>query len=212
VIRSSATSSALWRRHSTMWMTASFLVAATSAAIVFSIFNAHDRVGVALRVTARWSFLLFWLAYTVSAMATLWGPPFNRLARYGREFGLAFASAQLVHVGLILRYGAGAGMAFFWVGIVFTYLLALFSLPRVRDVMGPRLWRISLIIALNYIALVFAADFIEGPLKRGGIANYPLSYMPFALMLIAGAGLRVAALVHRKFRNWRPKRHVVGAS
>jgi hypothetical protein len=212
VIRSSATSSALWRRHSTMWMTASFLVAATSAAIVFSIFNAHDRVGVALRVTARWSFLLFWLAYTVSAMATLWGPPFNRLARYGREFGLAFASAQLVHVGLILRYGAGGGMAFFWVGIVFTYLLALFSLPRVRDVMGPRLWRISLIIALNYIALVFAADFIEGPLKRGGIANYPLSYMPFALMLIAGAGLRVAALVHRKFRNWRPKRHVVGAS
>jgi hypothetical protein len=93
-----------------------------------------------------------------------------------------------------------------------SYLLALFSLPRVRDAMGPLLWRISLVIALNYIALVFAADFIEGPLKRGGIANYPLSYLPFALMLIAGAGLRVAALVHRKFRDWRPKRHVVGAS
>jgi hypothetical protein len=162
---------------------------------------------VALRVTARWSFLLFWLAYTGSAMATLWGPPFNRLARHGREFGLAFASAQLVHLGLILRYGAGDGMAFFWIGIVFTYLLALFSLPRLRDAMGSRLWRISLLIALNYIALVFAADFIEGPLKRGGIANYPLSYLPFAFMLIVGVALRVAALPYR-----RPKRRVVGAS
>jgi hypothetical protein len=97
---------------------------------------------------------LFWFAYTEDAMATLWGPPFDRLARHGREFGLAFASAQLVHVGLILLSGSGAGMAFFWVGIVFTYLLALFSLPSVHNAMGPRLWRISLVIALNYIALL----------------------------------------------------------
>jgi hypothetical protein len=193
-------------------MTASLLVAAALAAIVFDAVDAHDRVGVALRVTARWSFLLFWLAYTGSAMATLWGPRFSGLARSGREFGLAFASAQLVHVGLILLSGAGAGMAFFWLGIVFTYMLALFSLPRLRDVMGPRLWRISLVVALNYIALVFAADFIEAPLRRGGIANYPLSYVPFALMLIVGVGLRVAAFVHRKLRGWRPKQRVLGAS
>jgi hypothetical protein len=187
-----------WRRHSSvLWMTASFLVAAALAAIVFGVVGAHDRVGVALRVTARWSFLLFWLAYAGTAIATLWGPPFGALARHGREFGLAFASAQLVHVGLILMSGSGAGMAFFWVGIVCTYLLALFSLPRLRDAMGPRLWRICLVIALNYIALVFAADFIEGPLKSKGIANYPLSYLPFALMLVAGVGLRAAAYVRR---------------
>ena len=198
-------STGLLPRHSMVfWMTASFLVAAALAAIVFGVVDANDRVGVALRVTARWSFLLFWLAYAGSAMATLWGPPFTDLARHGREFGLAFASAQLVHVGLILLSGAGGGMAFFWVGIVFTYLLVLFSLPRVRDDMGPRLWRMSLVIALNYIALVFAADFIEGPLKRGGIANYPLSYVPFALMLIVGVGLRTAAFAHRKLRGWRP--------
>jgi hypothetical protein len=116
----------LWRRRSTVfWMTASFLVAAALAAIVFDAVDAHDRIGAALRVTARWSFLLFWLSYTGSAMATLWGPPFTGLARHGRELGLAFASAQLVHVGLILLSGSGAGMAFFWAGIVFTYLLAL---------------------------------------------------------------------------------------
>jgi hypothetical protein len=114
-------STGLRRRHVTvLWATASFLAAAVLAAIVFSTVNAHDRVGVALRVTARWSFLLFWLSYAGSAMATLWGSPFNGLPRNGREFGLAFASAQLVHVGLIVASGSGAGMAFFWVGIVFT--------------------------------------------------------------------------------------------
>jgi hypothetical protein len=202
-------STGLWSRYSTVfWMTASLLVAAALAAIMFGAVDAHDRVGVALRVTARWSFLLFWLAYTGSAMATLWGPRFSGLARSGRELGLAFASAQLVHVGLILRYGAGGGMAFFWVGIMFTYLLAFFSVPLIRDAMGPRLWRFSLVIALNYIALVFAAEFIEGPLKRGGIANYPLSYVPFALLLVVGVGLRVAGCRPRFGWNlvWRDLR------
>jgi hypothetical protein len=203
-------STGLWRRRSTVfWMTASFFVAAALAAIVFGTVDAPDRVGVALRVTARWSFILFWLAYTGSPMATLWGRPFTGLARHGREFGLAFASAQLVHVGLILLSGSGAGMVFFWVGIVFTYMLALLSLPRLRDAVGPRLWRICLVIALNYIALVFAADFIEGPLKSRGIANYPMSYLPFAFMLVAGVGLRVAAFV--KIRGWRPKQRIVSA-
>jgi hypothetical protein len=55
-------------------------------------------------------------------------------------------------------FGAHVGMVFFWLGIVCTYLLALFSVPRLRDAIGQRLWR-----ALNYIALVFAAHFIEGP-------------------------------------------------
>jgi hypothetical protein len=105
-------------RHSTaLWMTVSFVVATALAAVVFEAVDPHDRVAVALRVTARWSFVLFWLAYAAGAMATLWGPPFTGLARHGREFGLAFASAQLVHVGLILLSGSGAGMAFFWVGI-----------------------------------------------------------------------------------------------
>jgi hypothetical protein len=186
-------------------MAIGFVVAAALAAVVFGEVGAQDRVAVALRVTARWSFSLFWLAYTGSAMATLWGPPFSSLARHGREFGLAFAAAQLVHVGLILLSGAGGGMAFFWVGIMFTYLLALFSLPWLRATMGPRLWRISLMISLNYIALVFAADFIQRPLEKGGVVNYPPSYLPFALMLIVGVGLRIAAFVHRKLGESRSR-------
>jgi dTDP-4-dehydrorhamnose 3,5-epimerase len=42
-------------------------------------------------------------------------------------------------------------MVFFWVGMLCTYLLALFSLPRLGDALGPRLWRIFCTIALEYI-------------------------------------------------------------
>lgn len=191
------------------WMWAAFFIAFALAVIVFVIFGIGERgTAIALRVTARWSFLLFWLAYAGSAIAWRCGPRLDGLARNGRELGLAFASAQLIHVGLVLwiihiAKGPPGAMLFFWVGIFCTYLLALFSLPRLRDALEPRLWRIFRTIALEYIAIAFAADFILIPLVGGGVGKYPLSYLPFALMLVSGAGLRVAAFSDRKKRLLR---------
>jgi hypothetical protein len=181
-------------------MVAAFLIAVASVAVVLTIFDVGERgTTIALRLTARWSFVLFWFAYTGGAMARLFGSHLAGLARHGRNFGLAFASAQVVHVGLVLWLfylapGENGGMVFFWVGILCTYLLALFSLPRLRDALGPRLWRISCTIAMEYIALVFFVDFVRIPLQVNGFSNYPLSYLPFALMLVGGVGLRVVSL------------------
>jgi len=177
-----------------------FLKAARAA-----IFGAGERgTVIALRVTARWSFLLFWLAYTGSATARLFGPRLAGLARRARDFGLAFASAQVVHVSLVLWIfylapESNGGMVFFWVGIFCTYLLALISLPRLHDTLGPRLWQTLRTAAIEYIALVFAADFILVPLQANGLSKYPVSYLPFALLLIGGVGLRVAA----HLGNWK---------
>jgi hypothetical protein len=189
-----------WPTTTWLWMATSFLIAFASAAIVVAIFGAgtHGTMLV-LAVTGRGSFLLFWLAYAGSAIATLFGPRFGGLARRGRDLGLAFASAQFVHVGFVLWLYQIANepigdMLFFWVGVLCTYLLALFSLPRLRDVLGLRLWQISRTIAVEYIALVFASDFIFLPLHAD---KYPLSHLPFALMLIIGISLRFAAFVHR---------------
>jgi hypothetical protein len=186
----------------TSWIGAAFIIAFGLTAIVLAIFGTGTQGTVlALQTTARWSFLLFWLAYVGGAMARLGGPRFDGLARRGREFGLSFASAQLVHVGLVLWLlhiapGPG-GMVFFWVGILFTYLLTLSSLPRLRDALEPRYWRLFRTIAVEYIAVAFAADFILGPLQKGGLDEYPLTYLPFAIMLVAGAALRVAALARK---------------
>jgi len=197
----------LWPITAAYWMGAAFLIAFALAAIVLAIFGVANRGTVlALQVTARWSFVLFWLAYAGGAVAWLCGPRLGGLARHGRELGLAFASAQLAHVGLVLwiihiAKGPVGAMLFFWVGIFCTYLLALFSLPRLRDALVPRLWRIFRTIALEYIALAFTADFILNPLQAGGLGKFPLSYLPFALMLVSGAGLRVVAFSDRKLQR-----------
>jgi hypothetical protein len=204
-----------WPINTSSWMAAALIVAFALAAIVFAIFGVGNRgTMVALRLTARWSFLLFWLAYAGGALARRCGPRLSALGRYGRELGLAFASAQLVHVGLILwlvhiATEPSGAMVFFWIGIACTYLLALFSLPRLRDALGPRLWRAFCTIALEYIAIVFAADFILLPLWGGGFGKYPLTYLPFAIMLVGGAGLRVAAFSERipsRLRELLPSR------
>jgi hypothetical protein len=184
-----------------------FVVSLVLAATGLVIFGIGERgTTIALRLTARWSFLLFWLAYAGGAMSKLFGPRFVGLARRGRDFGLAFASAQLVHVSLVLWFlylapRTNGGMLFFWIGIGCTYLLALFSLPRLRDALGPRLWRICCEIALDYIVLVFAVDFISIPLQADGLNNYPLSYVPLAILLVGGVVLRAAALWRQQMRR-----------
>jgi hypothetical protein len=182
-----------------------FLIAFVLAAIVLVVFGAGDRgTSLALQATARWSFLLFWSAYVGSAIAKLLGAHFDGWARHSRELGLAFASSQLVHVALVLwimhiATEPGGSMLFFWVGIFCTYLLALFSIPSVRDGLGLPLWRTFRTVAMEYIALVFAADFIIDPLQtHKASAKYLLTYLPFALMLVGGVGVRVAAFARRR--------------
>jgi hypothetical protein len=180
-----------------------FFVAFVMAAVLLAIFGASQRgTEIALRATARWSFILFWLAYVAGSLASLFGSRFNRLAQHRRQLGLSFASAQLVHIGLILwlfylSAGPGGAMLLFWAGIACTYLLALSSWARVRDALGRRLWELFSTLAIEYIAFVFALDFILLQLKEHGTTAYPLSYVPFAAMLIGGFCLRIVASAHR---------------
>jgi hypothetical protein len=183
------------------WMAAAFVVSLALAAIVLAIAGAGEHgTALALRVTARWCFLLFWPAYAGSALAKFCGPRFAILARHGRAFGLAFAAALAVHVGLVLwlmdvAADQRTAMLLFWAGVACTYALAVLSLPRLRGWLGPRAWRIASEGAMQYIALVFAVDFILEPLQANGPGGYPLTYVPFVVMLIGGALLRIAAQI-----------------
>lgn len=189
------------------WMAASFAVAAVLAVAMLSRFGLGERgTAIALQLTARWSFLLFWLAYIGSALVKVLGPRFNGLARHGREFGLAYASAQVVHVGLVLWifYLApkqNGGMYFFWIGIACTYFLALFSVPSFCEKLGSRLWRVFRTAALEYIALVFATDFVLNSLEAP-VKHELLGYVPFVTLLVGAVGLRVASVA----RYWGPQK------
>jgi hypothetical protein len=186
-----------------LWMGAALCAALCVAAVVLAVWGPGERgTGIALRVTGRLSFLLFWPAYAGGAIAALFAPRFGILARRGRNFGLAFASAQLPHLGLVVWIGwishqsvVEAAMPFFAVGIGWTYVLALSSVERIDNAFSPNLWRILRTVGLEYIALVFFADFVIGPIQHGG--RRPIEYVPFAILLIVGSLLRIAAIVRR---------------
>jgi hypothetical protein len=181
------------------WIGAGFLVSLVIATIALAFAGAGEHGTVsALRATARWCFLLFWPAYSGRGLSRFCGPRFAGLARRGREFGLAFSAALLVHLGLVLWLmdvdpDQRQPMLLFWGGVVCTYALALLSLPSLRNWLGPRTWRIAREGAMQYIALAFAVDFIVEPLTANGPDKFPLSYLPFVIMLLGGAVLRLLA-------------------
>ena len=166
-------------------------------------------IGQAVRYTARWSFLFFWLSYTGGAMAILFGPAFAGLARRARALGLAFATALQVHIGLVIWLGVVIGQIplqggllwFFLVALFFTGLLALLSFGIGIRSLGP-LWRPLLFLATTYILVAFGRDFLlDAP---GQLTQHWLSfveYVPFALLSLIAIPLRLAAFLRQRFES-----------
>ena len=186
-------------------MGAAFCAALGLAAAVLAT-RGTDATGIrrALAVTARFSFLLFWLAYAGGALAALFGPTFQAVARRGRELGLAFAAALLTHVGLVVwLYQVSAqppvsrtSFVFFAVGLMWTYLLALFSIKPLSRALGAGRWRVLRLVGLEYISFVFLSDFVTHPLH--GSAKSLLGYLPFSILAVTGTALRLAAWARRQ--------------
>lgn len=169
----------------------------------------------ALAATARVSFLWFWTAYAGGALTTLFGEIFLPLKQRGREFGLAFAAALLVHLCLVswlCLIGAApkAGVfIFFGTAVAFTYLLALFSFGNLHSMLGPRRWQLLRIIGMNFVLYAFFKDFTQGPLLGG--LWHAVEYVPFAAMAIVAPLLRVTALGYRISSSARVCRKALAA-
>jgi hypothetical protein len=187
-------------------MGAAFGIALSIAVLVLVLYGSDGKaIRLALELTARWSFLLFWLAYAGNAVAVLFGP--QVLAGLGREFGLAFASAHLVHIGLVIRLYQISVKAplsqglflFFAIGLFWTYLLAALSFGGARS-LGP-LWRPLRFACMNYILIAFGRDFVI-PVIHPKPAQYNLGhflfYAPFAAMCVAAPLLVLAASARRR--------------
>jgi hypothetical protein len=185
-----------------LWMGWAFCAALVLAVAVLALLGAGERgTKAALAATARLSFLLFWAAYSGSALTALFGAKFQTLKERARELGLSFAAAHLVHIGLVVWLcwiGAAppAGVfVFFGIALIFTYLLALFSIGNLQRALGPRSWWLLRTLGMNYIAFAFFVDFMKTPL-HGGV-KHVVEYLPFAILAIAGPLLRIAAWTMR---------------
>jgi hypothetical protein len=164
-------------------------------------------IGQAVRYTARWSFLFFWLSYTGGALAILFGPAFAGLARRARALGLAFAAALQVHIGLVIWLGVVIGQIplhgrilwFFLVALFGTYLLVLLSFGVGTRSLG-RLWRPVLLLATTYILIAFGRDFLLDGLAQltQHWLSFVVEYVPFALLSLIAIPLRLAAFLRRR--------------
>ncbi len=198
------------RPTTTEWMGAAFAVALVLIlAVHLGVVQGH-RLGTALRVTARWSFLWFWLASAAGALATLFGASFLPLAQRGRDFGLAYASAHTAHVGLValLLYRTvtpfpRTTLIFFGIGVFWTYLLALLSAGRLSAMLNPAVWRVVRTLGVEYISFAFLVDFAKNPFKHG-IGHF-LAYLPFLALALAGPLLRLAAALKRRLARTRSR-------
>ena len=188
-----------------LWMGTAFGIALATAAIVLGLNGVDNKsVRLALELTARWSFLLFFLAYAGNALAALFG--WTVLKGHARAFGLSFASAHLVHVGLVIWLGvilgrvplSGGLLLFFLVGLFFTYGLAALSFGGVKALGAA--WPPLRFIGMNYILIAFARDFvlpvIQPKPNQYNLAHFT-AYAPFAALSIAAPLLVLAVALRR---------------
>jgi hypothetical protein len=200
------------RRTTAKWMAASFAVALAIIMEYRLAAGPGERVAGALRATARWSFLLFWLASVGHALAALFGERFRALAAHARDLGLSYASAHIAHVGLVAwvyYYAIAHGtevpsrqtLIFFGIAVFWTYLIALLSFDSFAAKLGARTCRILRIIGVEYIALAFFVDFFKSPFQNG--FAHIASYAPFVVLSVAGPVLRLAAMVKRRLTELR---------
>lgn len=184
-------------------MLTAFAVALVIAAAALAL-RGDGEVGtvLGLRLTARWSYLWFWPAYTAGAWATLLGPRFRAVAARARELGLAYAAAHLVHLALVVwlyriaEHPPGAGtLEFFGVAVFFTYLLAVLSFRRPAAWLPPRALTVIRTMGVEYIALAFFVDFARDPLRL--TLDHALGYGVFLALGVLGYGLRLTVVLRR---------------
>jgi hypothetical protein len=190
-------------RTTAQWMLASMAVALVMVIVIRLNFGPRERMVNALQATARWSFALFWLATVASPLRTLFGSKFKTLAQHARDLGLCYASAHLVHLGLVVWMFmvsvpdlSRQFVIFFGAGVFWTYLLAALSFGAVSGAIGARAARVLRIIGVEYLSLVFFVDFNKDPMEGG--PRRIAYYAPFLALTIAGPLLRLAALAKRQ--------------
>lgn len=190
------------------WMGGAFALAVAIAACVLAVYGTRPRaINIALFITARWSFLLFWLAYTGGGLAVLFGAIAQPIARHGREFGLSFAAAHLIHVGLVAwlcLIGAAPRWELFYFFVpplLVLYVIALFSIPTLHKKLGQPFWVILRTVGMTYIAYAFGADFLADPFSRD--SRHIILYMPFALMTVVAPGLHLLWVASPLWRRAR---------
>ena len=191
-------------------ITAGTLLHGSIAALLFLWAGSDvEATQLALRTTARMSFMWFMLAFVASPLAQLApGPGSGWLLRRRRAFGVIFGLSMTMHVGFILRlFGLHAPQrppmvtdADFYVGIPGLLLVAAMtvtSLDALRRRLGPVAWKRLHTTGLWVVWSIFFLCLIDSVGRK--TTEHPVTmYYLFIAVLLLGLGLRVSAATRRR--------------
>lgn len=181
-----------------------FCAAAVLAGAALSIFGTDTRgLDRSLQATALLAFILFWPAYAGSALKTLFGQAFEPISWRGRDFSLAFASAQLISLGLFVwlwqvspdsPFGHPRFL-FFAIGLAWTYVIAAISFRATAHAIGQGCYRVLRGLGMESISFAFLFGFLSHPLH--GYFHSVILYVPLITVSLAGTLLRFGAWASR---------------
>ncbi len=160
-------------------------------------------IRVAIRTTARISFVLFLCAFLADALSQLWPAAATSWLKANRgRFTLGFAASHTLHLGFILALVAALGrehllnelgwgvLTAFTTGFLFIYALAIAVLLG-----SHKFWLTSPHfepLAHYFLITLFAFAFVLSGVTR------PLFYAPFVLAAIGALGVRITAAIRSR--------------
>jgi methionine sulfoxide reductase heme-binding subunit len=155
-------------------------------------------IRVAIRATARISFVLFLGAFLGNAFYSLVPAATTRWLKENKDrFTLGFAASHTVHLAFILTLVLAIGrehalkgtmVVAFTIGFLFIYALAVGVLSRHRPFLSPHFES----LAHYYLMALFAVSFTRHAIAR------PLFYTPLVIVAVVAIGVRVAVAIRSR--------------
>lgn len=161
-----------------------------------------DGALMATRMTARFAFPIFLLAWTASAWATLFpGGWRTALLRRRRAVGLSFAAAHGAHLVFILItlriFGHEAPMITVYAGGLVYLLIAAMAATSHDAAMrwlGPARWKMLHTVGGLAILLAFTNSYV------GRLKSMPMLALPALGLILLAVGLKLTAWRNRRSR------------
>jgi methionine sulfoxide reductase heme-binding subunit len=187
---------------------AALVVLVSVGVIALTTGDPVEAVRRAIRVTARFSIVLFLLAFTASAAWRFWPNAWTSWQRRNRRYlGVSFAVSHFTHLGAIAALGrlapaelAADANAITWIfgGLAYVFIAAmtLTSFDRTAKMLQPRAWSLLHTTGSYYVWLIFANSYVSRALLMP-------EYIPIVMLIMLALVLRIAARVSRS-RSQQP--------
>lgn len=179
------------------------LVLGATGLLLVSVHGADEEgMRVLVRASARTSLILFSAAFAASALQRLWPSPASRwLLRNRRYVGLSFALSHACHAAALARLRAVSpgfevdAVTLLAGGLAYLLIAAMTVTSNDRAVawLGRRRWKTLHTTGGYTILAIFAFDY-------SGLALESPLYLPFAALVAAVLGLRIAAALRARRR------------